>query len=157
MRRIILFCTLSVLLLHPPAAEAQQRGVSVGSVVGGLLGGVAGLAGGGLLGGALTSRDCEPGNPDQCLGEAMPGFVWGAGTGMTVGIPLGAHLGNRRRGDLGRSLLVSAGLFAVEVLVLDQLVDDGRTQHMDAIRSIAIGVPVLQLISSVWIESRPDD
>jgi hypothetical protein len=152
--RILVLLVLMGSLAAPPRGAAQQTGPTFGSVAGGVLGAAVGLIGGGLAGGAVTSRDCEPGNPDQCLGEAMPGFVWGAGVGMTVGIPLGTHVGNGRRGSLGRSLLVSAGLFAAEVLVLNRLVDDGRTEHMDGVRGVAIAVPILQLISSVWIEGR---
>jgi hypothetical protein len=156
MRIALFLCALAGWLVAPAHAAAQQRGPTFGSVAGAVLGAGAGLVVGGLAGGALTSNDCEPGNPDQCLGEALPGFIWGAGMGMTVGAPLGAHVGNGRRGSLGRSLLVSAALFAAEVLVLNQLVDDGRTQHMEAVRAIAIGVPILQAGASVWIESRSD-
>jgi hypothetical protein len=144
---LILAC-LTGLATTPVQAQAT------GATVGGLLGGVAGLVGGGLFGGAITSNDCDPGNPDQCLGEAMPGFVWGAGIGMTVAIPVGAHIGSGRNGDLGRSLLVSGALFLAEALVLSQLSDDGRTEHMGAVQAIAIGVPVIQLVTSVWSETR---
>jgi hypothetical protein len=157
MRNAILLLVLSTWLAAPDAAAAQQRGPTFGSVAGAILGAGAGLAVGGLTGGAFTSRDCEPGNPDQCLGEALPGFVWGAGAGIALGAPLGAHFGNGRRGSLGRSMLVSVGLFAAEALVLNLLTEDGRTQHMSAVRAIAIGVPILQVGSSIWIESRTDD
>jgi hypothetical protein len=158
MRRMNLMCLCPLLvgLLSAGPIAAQQRGPTFGSVAGAVLGAGAGLVAGGLTGGAITSNDCEPGNPDQCLGEAMPGFVWGAGAGMTVGAPLGAHVGNGRRGALGRSLLASAAIFAAEVLLLSQLVEDGRTEHMEAVRAIAITAPLLQIGTSVWIEARTD-
>ena len=156
MTKISFLAAALALALCSPAPTAAQRGPTLGSVAGAVLGGTVGLLGGGLAGGAITSNDCEPGNPDQCLGEAMPGFIWGAGVGMTLGIPLGTHVGNGRRGDLARSLLVSAALFGAEVLVLNRLVDDGRTQHMEAVRGVAIAVPIVQIVSSIWIESATD-
>jgi hypothetical protein len=51
-----------------------------------------------------------------------------------------------------RSLVVSGGLFAAEVLVLSLLADHNTAQH-----TVVIGVPILQTISSVVVEARTDD
>ena len=135
-----------------PMHSAAVAGSTAVAVAGAVLGGAAAGVIGGLVGGSLTSRGCNPGDPDGCLGQALPGFVWGVGTGITLGVPLGAHLGGGRRGNLPRSLLVSSALFAAEVVVLNLLVDDGRTEHGEAVRAIAITVPVLQVVSSVYVE-----
>ena len=132
--------------------SAAVAGSTAGAVAGAVLGGAAAGVIGGLVGGSLTSRGCDFGNPDACLGQAFPGFVWGVGAGTTLGVPLGAHLGGGRRGNLPRSLLMSSALFAAEVVALNLLVDDGQTQHGEAVRAIVIAVPVLQVVSSVYIE-----
>src|SRR5688500_11193617 len=113
-----------------PVGEARAQGRSTGAVTLGAIGGGAlGFIAGGLIGGAIAGRGCEPGNPDQCLGQSFPGYIWGAGAGMTVGIPTGAHLANRGAGNFGRTFAVSALIFGAEVLALNALVDDGRTRH----------------------------
>lgn len=138
-----------------PTWRAEVAGGSVVRAgLGGLLGGALGVLAGGLAGGGITSRDCESGNPDQCLGLALPGMVWGAAVGHTLAIPVGAHLANGRRGSLPRSLLVSGGIFAAEALAIAALVQDGRTTHGALARGILVGTPFVQLVTSVLIESR---
>lgn len=71
---------------------------------------------------------------------------------MTVGIPVGAHLTNRRAGNFGKTLGVSALIFGAEVLALNALVDDGRTRHKELTFGIAAVAPVIQIIASVAVE-----
>jgi hypothetical protein len=71
---------------------------------------------------------------------------------MTVGIPVGAHLANRRAGNFARTLGVSALIFGVEVLALNALVDDGRTRHKGLTFGIAAVAPLVQVIASVAAE-----
>lgn len=138
-----------------PTWRAEVSGASVVRAgLGGLLGGAVGVVAGGLVGGDITSRDCESGNPDQCLGLALPGMVWGAAAGHTLGIPVGAHLANGRRGSLTRSLLVSGGIFAAEVIAVASLIENGRTTHGGLVRGILVGTPFVQLATSALIESR---
>jgi predicted MFS family arabinose efflux permease len=85
---------------------------------------------------------------------ALPGFVWGFGLGTTVGTPLGAHLANRTHGDFPCSLLASTILFAAEVVTLNLLVEDGRTEHRGTTRAVVAITPILQVVSSVYIEQR---
>ena len=71
---------------------------------------------------------------------------------MTVGIPVGAHLTNRRSGNFAKTLGVSALIFGAEVLALNALVDDGRTKNKELTFGIAAIAPVIQLIASVAVE-----
>ena len=129
-----------------PSVGLTAASSVLGAAVGGLLGAIAG--------GSWTSRECPPGDPDACLGAAFPGFIWGAGAGMTVGAPVGAWLGSRRNGSLTRSLLASGAIFAAEVLILNSIVDDGRTDHRSAAMGIVVAAPILQVIVSTWLHSR---
>jgi hypothetical protein len=122
-------------------------------VGGAVLGAAAGALIGGVSGGSFTSRDCGN-DSDACLGAAFPGFIWGVGLGHTIGAPIGAHLANRRQGDVARSLLVSSALFATEVLVLRSFVRDGRTAHKTTALVVVSVAPVLQVIASSIVESR---
>ena len=130
-----------------PSVARTAVGSVLGVAVGGLLGAVAG--------GGWTSRDCPEGDPDACLGAAFPGFIWGTGVGATIGAPVGAWLGSRRNGNLAVSLLASTGLFVAEVLTLRSIVHDGRTDHKEAAIAIVIAVPVLQVIASTYLHTRP--
>ncbi len=82
----------------------------------------------------------------------MPKAIWGAGVGITALTPLGAHVGNRKRGNLAYTMLASAALFAGEVIVLNALVEDGRTEHKGTVFGIAIGMPVVQIIATTLVE-----
>jgi hypothetical protein len=138
----------------PALAQPAAQPVSTPRIVGGaVLGAAAGALIGGFAGGSFTSRDCGN-NPDYCLGAALPGFVWGVGTGHTLGAPIGAHLANRRQGNLVQSVLVSSALFATEVLVLRSFVRDGRTEHKSTALAVVTITPVLQVIVSSMLESR---
>ena len=133
-----------------PAPGRSTVVIAAGATLGLATGALAGA----LAGGNYTSRNCPTGDPDQCLGQAFPGFIWGAGAGGTLGAPLGAYFTDRRQGSLPRSLLVSGAIFAVEVLALRSLIDDGRTEHLGAVRGIVITAPLLQILSSTLIEVR---
>jgi len=153
MTRFIYALCITGLLLPIKSAHAQRTGRSAPVVtLGAVAGGAVGLVAGAFAGGSISSRDCEPGNPDQCLGEAFPGFIWGGGAGMTVGIPLGAHLANNRAGSFVKTLGVSALIFGAEVLALNALVDDGRTEHKQLVVGIAAIAPMIQVIASVLVE-----
>jgi hypothetical protein len=135
----------------PRAAPSPMTGRTLG---GALLGAGIGALVGGYVGAHVSSRGCESGNPDACLGEAFPGFIVGFGVGHTLGAPAGAHLLNGRRGGPGRSLAVSAAVFAAEVLALNALVDDGRTRREGLVIGIAAAAPVVQILTSAIIEHR---
>lgn len=152
---------LSLALASTPALATAQdgprvaRGIMSARTLGGaLLGAGAGALVGGFIGGHLSSSGCESGNPDQCLGKAFPGFIIGFGAGHTIGAPVGAHLLNRRAGNLTRSLLVSGAVFALEVLAVNALVEDGRSAHEGAVIGIAIAAPAIQVLTSAILEHR---
>ena len=133
----------------------HASGASIARVTGGaVLGGAVGMVVGGFAGAAFTSRNCESGNPDACLGESFPGFLWGAGVGGTIAIPLGAHYAGGRRDALVPSMLVSAAIFGAEVLALRSAVKDGQYVHKRTAIAVVIAAPILQIISSVAFEAR---
>lgn len=82
-----------------------------------------------------------------------PGFVIGFEIGEALAIPAAVHVANGRRGDLRRSLLASSVLGAAGTLFL-------WTGNFDSVfespgrRAVLVGVPVAQLISSIYFERR---
>ena len=153
-RSIISLIVVSLFgLVVSPRAIAQGH-ASVGrTVAGSVLGAATGAVVGAIAGGSWTSRDC-PDDPDVCLGAAFPGAIWGVGVGTTVGAPVGAWLGSGRRRSLVPPMLASAGLFAAEVIALNSIVHDGRTNHKDAALAIVIVTPILQVAASSWLADR---
>ncbi len=101
---------------------------------GGILGGAVGVFGGALAGAYLTGNSCE-----DC---ALVGAVYGAVTGGSTLLPLGVHLANGRRGNFGSSLLASLAVGAVGL---------GVAQAANSVE-VMIAVPVLQIVSAVFIE-----
>ena len=131
-------------------ASAATGRTLLGATAGALVGGLAGA----YIGAATASgaSPCQTGDPDGCLGAQLPRALWGIGIGITLGAPVGAHLGNRRRGHPAYTALASAALFAGEVVALRSLVDDGRTEHKSTVVGIAVAVPVLQIIATTIAE-----
>jgi hypothetical protein len=118
-------------------------------VVGGLVGGIVGGALGGAVGAGLWGGI----DPGGCSYEEwvcrVHGFYWGAVVGESLGIPMGIHLANGRRGDLLRSTLVSAALGAVGSLAI---VAAGFDPPLTPI--LLVTVPVAQLTTSTILERR---
>src|SRR4051812_6606041 len=92
--------------------HAQQAGGLARSFGGALGGAAAGAALGIIAGQVLAPRSnaCASGNSDRCLDDALYPMFWGFEIGSTIGAPVGAHFVNRQRGDLRKSLGVSAAL-----------------------------------------------
>jgi len=111
---------------------------------------------GGLVGARFMGDGCQSGNPKACLGEAFPGFVWGVGIGTTLGAPLGAHLGNGRRGDLPRAVLVSSAFLAGEVVALRTFIegDQIRPGRRRAVQAIVILTPIAQIVAAALVERQ---
>lgn len=107
-------------------------------VGGGVLGGVAGLFAGAVVGGWLTEHDCE-----DC---GLAGVVYGGIAGWSVGIPMGVHMVNGRRGSYGRSLLASLGIGTVG-LAAAFATNSG---------AVLLTVPVAQIVTSVLIERKTE-
>jgi hypothetical protein len=131
-------------------ASAQTGRTVLGATAGTIVGGLSGALIGGWV--ASSAQPCQNGDPDGCLGATIPKAIWGTGIGITVGTPIGAHLGNRRAGHPLYTLLTSAGLFAGEVIALNSLVEDGHTKHKSTVVGIAVAVPVLQIIGTTIAE-----
>ena len=155
-RRLFAIMAGGLLLIGASPASVQAQGhASVGrTVAGSVLGAAAGAVVGAIAGGSWTSRDCPEGDPDKCLGAALPGAVWGVGAGTTIGAPVGAWIGSGRRRSLAPPMLASTALFAAEVIALRSIVHDGRTRHKDAALGIAIVTPIAQVAVSSWLAAR---
>jgi hypothetical protein len=142
--------------LHAQGAPSRAT-PSVGrSLAGALVGGAAGVLVGGIAGGYIGGNRCTiEGNPDSC--RAIGGAIVGGYVGYGLGVPVGAHLLDRRRGKLGWSLAASAALAAVGVSALvaaeERDGDPARRGERDRYAAIAFAVPVLQVLSAVAIET----
>ena len=134
----------------PTSTRVADGRTVFGATAGAVLGGLAGAIIGGWT--ASNAPPCQIGDPDGCLGATIPRAIWGTGIGITLGTPVGAHLGNHKRGNLLYTTLASTALFAGEVLALRSLIHEGRSDHADAVIGIAIGVPVLQIITTTIVE-----
>jgi hypothetical protein len=149
-RSVCLILTAVLLLPAAPASAQQSPGPAtprpVGRLVlGGVLGGAAGLATGGVIGVAVGANHCtDEGNPDSC--HAPQGLVYGAVAGQTISIPLGVHIANSRQGRLLPGMLASAVIAGAGALAISSADNDA------VLVGAAIGVPALQIVSSVLIE-----
>jgi hypothetical protein len=144
---------------RPSAITAQNGSIAEQTTVGRpLLGAVLGSAAGGLVGGITGlyiggNRCIDPGASDTC--DWLRGMAVGTTIGVTLGAPVGAHLLNSRRGSLPLSVLASAAIGTAGVLAFRNLEDNPLTRgRNNAIYTIMIGVPVLQVVSSTLIEMR---
>jgi uncharacterized membrane protein len=107
-----------LLLVLCGASVVRAQGVrpepSVGApVFGGVVLGAVGFFGGALIG---------HGSAGDCSGEwcDLGATALGALIGETAGVTVGAHLGNRRRGNVGLDLLAAAGMTTLGVIVLSR-------------------------------------
>ena len=128
----------------PPVTDLSTRafprreGSPALLVGGGVLGGVAGLFTGAIVGGRLTEHDCE-----DC---GIVGVVYGGIAGWSAGIPLGVHLANGRRGSYGLSLLSSLAIGGLGLAVASET-NSGLPM---------LSVPVLQIVTSILIERKTE-
>lgn len=145
----------SAALADAPTTSLSHAASPAGRpLAGALLGGAAGVLAGGLAGVFIGGNRCaDEGNPDSC--QALGGLLLGAAVGHTVGAPVGAHLLNRRQGALPASLLASVAIAGAGVAALwatDRL--DQHERNNAAQISVAVAVPILQIVSSAIIEQR---
>ncbi|KPK82094.1 MAG: hypothetical protein AMS25_03760 [Gemmatimonas sp. SM23_52] len=131
--------------VEPPAAqEVDSLRVSDGDMIaGGLLGGVLGGIAGGLIGLAAWSG---------CQGELcqLEGMAVGALVGEVVGLPIGVHLRDHRRGSfplvLAGSVVTAAGAVAAAHFVVDNAAVPGV--------AVVMTFALLQVGVTVQIERR---
>lgn len=109
---------------------------------GGVLGGATGLAVGALTG--LLVESAVGCSEDPCGLTAISGAVLGGSSG----IPVGVHLWNEGRGNL---LLSMGASFTILAGGLTLLYHDPEARSW---KTIAVAVPVGQLVSAVAIERR---
>ena len=93
---------------------------------------------GALVGARLTEHDC-----DDC---GLVGAVYGAVAGGSALLPLGVHVANHGRGNLGLSLLSSLAIGGVGLAL--------AVESNSA--AVLIPVPVLQIVSSILIERKTE-
>lgn len=133
------------------AAQDSHGERSAGRLIaGGSLGLLAGGGAGALLGALLYNSSCS----GYCETSGIAA-VAGAGLGTTIGVPLGVHLANDRRGSYPLSLLASiaiagaglGGIYLVETIDSDAVVTAGYV-------AIGVAVPLSQLGASVLIHRR---
>jgi hypothetical protein len=111
-------------------ADAVDAGKMMG---GGLLLGAGGLIGGALIGHQFEGSPCE---------DCILGAFFGALAGESLAIPLGVHLGNGRRGDVGPALAASIGIAAAGL----------GAAAMSRQWGVLLTIPVLQIAASIAIE-----
>jgi hypothetical protein len=94
---------------------------------------VGGLIGGALIGQHFESSPCE---------DSILGAFFGALAGESLAIPLGVHLGNGGRGDVGPGLAASLGIAAAGLGAAALSREGG----------VLLAIPVLQIAASIAIE-----
>jgi hypothetical protein len=125
--------------LMDAAVQKDQRSLAV-PIIGGLIGGAAGLVAGGQIGYGIDSANCE-GDEWFC---GIGGIIIGGTIGESIGLPLGVHLGNGRKGNFGKELFSSLGI-AAGGMVLAVVTGEG---------AVLLTVPPVQLAVSLSIERK---
>lgn len=117
----------------------RQQGSIAWPIAGGVLAGGAGFLAGGFLGASCTYTP----NADF---SGIGGFIVGAPIGEAIGLPIGVHLGNGRRGNLPLAMFASMGIVGTGIVV---------TAALDDYRAPVITLPVTaltQFVACVAIE-----
>lgn len=117
----------------------RQQGSIAWPIAGGVLAGGAGFLAGGFLGASCTYTP----NADF---SGIGGFIVGAPIGEAIGLPIGVHLGNGRRGNLPLAMFASMGIAGTGIVV---------TAALDDYRAPVITLPVTaltQFVACVAIE-----
>lgn len=105
-------------------------------IVGALLGSLVGIGVGGAV---LYASDCEA----ECLRAALT-----AGVLTSTGLVIGAHLGNRRRGNIWIDMLVSVGAAAAGIGLAEAIAPRGFGDGP----GVAVGVFAFQFTATVAAE-----
>ena len=122
------------------AVQPERRRPPELLALGGVLGGGAGLVVGALAG-AWLEGPADPDCIDFCIGWEP---IVGALAGEALGLALGVHLTNGRRGSLPLGMLTSAGILTVGAI-------GGNN-----IPPMLLIVPVSQIIATVTVERRTE-
>jgi hypothetical protein len=97
----------------------------------------------GALAGHVIQGDCFD---DYCDVE---GAFYGGDAGGGLGLAVGAHLGNRRRGSFPLDLLTSGAVWGVGYALMSSFADDGDAA---GVLLTAIVLPPTQLLATVLVE-----
>jgi hypothetical protein len=109
----------------------------------GALVGLGGWVAGGVVGATSAGDSC---GHEFC---ELEGFIYGAAAGGTVGLALGTHLGNRRRGSFPLDVLSGAAVWFASLGVYHAMGHDlGET----ASAAVWVVEPVAQFITTVVVE-----
>jgi hypothetical protein len=98
----------------------------------------------GAFTGAAAEANCTDG--DYCQAE---GILLGAAVGGTVGLALGVHLGNRRRGNFALDVLSGAMVWGASVGAFYLV---GADLDEPASVAVLVAEPILQLVTTVVVE-----
>lgn len=127
----------------PAPVVHADSGRGPGNVAGAALGATLGMVAGGVVGLAAAWDLCPPDSGGLCDPSGYLGGVLAGWMGAAVGIGVGAHLGNGRRGNVIAPLAAS-----LAVLVAGGIVgDNGRLSE----RSQFV-IPVAQIVAAVAAE-----
>jgi hypothetical protein len=111
-------------------------------VLGGALAGLGGWVAGGVIG-ASIGTNCDH---DFC---ELEGFIYGAAAGGTLGLALGTHVGNRRRGNLALNVLTGGAVWFASLGAYHAL--GGDLGEVDA-AAVWVVEPLVQFIATVVVE-----
>jgi len=123
------------------ATREEGQGSAGGSIAAGIGLGLAGFLGGGLTASTMA-RHCT--SNEYCQLEAA---FYGAAAGGTLGMALGVHLGNHRRGNFALDFLTGAAVWGAGIGV-------AAATHWDTGVTWAafITIPIAQLATTVAVE-----
>jgi hypothetical protein len=130
-----------LLMVADREPAAQNQGSAGISVLAGLGLGLGGFAAGGLVG-AVIASDCSGGEWCQ-----LEGAFYGAAAGGTLGMALGVHLGNGRRGSLALDFLTGAAVWGAGIGIAAASDWDGTVSGV-----AFVTVPIVQFVSTIVVE-----
>jgi hypothetical protein len=123
----------------PVQDAARYREDPGGAALGAIVLGAIGFVGLGYAGVALA--DCDQSYDDMC---GLGSFIGAGLMGEALGIGLGAHIGNRRRGNVVAPLGASVGLLLVALAAGDEV---------NLPEGAVLLVPLAQIVAAVWAET----
>jgi hypothetical protein len=111
-------------------------------VLGGALVGLGSWVAGGIVG-ASIGTNCDH---DFC---ELEGFIYGAAAGGTLGLALGTHVGNRRRGNFALNVLTGGAVWFASLGAYHALGADLGEEDAAAVWVVE---PIAQFIATVVVE-----
>ena len=127
-----------------PARVAPEPGIHSPLLVAAGLG-VLGWGIGALAGAGIESQS------DGYSGDCCPyeGVLYGGATGGGLGLAIGAHIGNRRRGNFLLDILTSGAVWGAGYLLMRSFAADG---DYNGLAVTAVILPPVQFVATVLVE-----